>query len=346
MCTWLHRLRALGALGYMATPRALFCLVCAAQCLLGCESTDLSEKEDTSARGNILLRDENNYRSDSSLTIPTLETASGTDLDICWSDVTRDLQCHDVAPREDLDNVALLRFRGLSEDQVEQRLTGGQLAMSEVDGYLEYRTDHESTCAKLSSMTLFGTEIEVDEEYTESDNHTYLLLFAVGTTPGVGARSMVFIKPTSNSSNTKVDAQQSCGFLDFSAELAAADPVRVPMEGPWIVDWRDIDDDSQGLPLAYEAIDGVLLGFYEGQTPEELETNIFNLETDATELYEIELEGGRTADLSKAKPRGGGSRFAGFGRGEGTWLLGLTCSTCQNPAPLVLSVLEPTEDAS
>ena len=28
---------------------------------------------------------------------------------------------------------------------------------------------------------------------------------------------------------------------------------------------------------------------------------------------------------------------------DGTWILGLTCSTCANPAPLFLTVLEPSE---
>mgnify|MGYP005741916403 CR=1 FL=1 len=36
------------------------------------------------------------------------------------------------------------------------------------------------------------------------------------------------------------------------------------------------------------------------------------------------------------------SGFTGFS-GDGIWILALTCSTCANPAPLFLTVLEPTE---
>ena len=343
--TCLHRVGPLAALRCMKIGCALLGLA-AALCLAGCESTEASNKEDTTTRGNIRLADEHNYRSDSTLSIPTVETASGTDLDICWSEVTKDLQCHDVAPIEDLDTVALLRFRRLTEEQVERRLTGGQLAMSEVDGYLDYKTDHRQSCAKLSAMTLFGTKIDIEEEYTESDDHTYLLLFAVGTTPGVGARAMMFIKPSSSSTNTKIDAESSCGYLEFTADLEGAEPLPIPAEGPWVVDWRDVEKDSQGLDLAYEAIDGVLIGFYEGKTAADLQADIFDLELEATALWEMELEGGRTADLAKAKLRGGDARFSGFERdAEGTWLLGLTCSTCQNPAPLVLTILEPTDES-
>lgn len=321
--------------------------MCLAWCIAGCESTDVASDPDKGTRGNVRLANENNYQSESALSIPTIETASAADLEICWDKVTKDLQCHAVAPQEDLDAVALLRFLHLSEDQVEGRLTAGELAMSEVDGYLDYKTDHRTTCSRLSSMTLFGTRVDIQEEYVESDDHTYLLLFNVGTTPGVGARSMVFVKPTSRSTNRKVEAEPACGYLEYSADLSALELLEVPVDGPWVIDWRDVTEDSQGNDLAYESIDGVLLGFYEGKTPEQLQREIFDLELNATSLWEVALKGGRTADLAKAKLRGGSGTFSGFERDtEGTWLLGLTCSTCQNPAPLVLTVLEPTEDDS
>jgi hypothetical protein len=310
--------------------------------LLACESTGAGDDPDRGTRGNVLLRDEHNYQTTSALSVPTIETAAETDLDICWTDVTSDLQCHDVAPQEDIDNVALLRFLHLSEEQVEQRLTEGQLAMSEVDGYLEYNTEHDATCAKLSSMSFFGTPIEIEEEYRESDDHRYMLLFAAGTTPGVGARSMTFVKPTSTSTNTMVMAEPSCGFLDFSADLSAVEPVSIPIDGPWVIDWRDLTLDSQGNEIVFESIDSVLVGFYQDMTPEQLQAEIFDLELLATELYRVTLKGGRTADLERARAVDGGAAFAGFERdAEGTWLLGLMCSACQNPAPVLLAILEP-----
>jgi hypothetical protein len=61
-----------------------------------------------------------------------------------------------------------------------------------------------------------------------------------------------------------------------------------------------------------------------------------------TKLWELPLTGGRTADLSKATLRGSGTAFPGFSTTEpGVWMLGLMCSTCQNPAPLLLTVVEP-----
>jgi hypothetical protein len=309
-----------------------------------CESTDAAKDGDDGARGNVILLDEHNYRTTSSLTLPMVDTAPGTDLDICWDKVEQDIQCHDVAPQDDLDTVALLRFRHLSKEQVEAKLTSGQLDMSEVDGYVEYLTDNESTCAPLSAMTFFETPIDIEEEYVESDDQKYLLLFAQGTTPGVGARSMMFLNPTSSSTNTQVDAESGCGKLEFEADFSDVNNVEVPVDGPWVIDWRDLTEDGQGNEIDFVAIDGVLIGFYEGKTVAEVQEQILDLELIATSLWEIELDGGRTADLADARGRSGGGRFPGFERdADGVWMLGLMCSTCQNPSPLLLAVIEPTE---
>ena len=69
----------------------------------------------------------------------------------------------------------------------------------------------------------------------------------------------------------------------------------------------------------------------------------FDIELIATNLYDIKLPGGRTADLAKATERKTGETFPGFARTEtGTWMLALTCSKCQNPAPVLLTIIEPS----
>ena len=292
--------------------------------------------------GNILLQDIHNYSATGILDIQTIETAPAVDLDVCWSGIINDLQCHTVAPATDLDNVALLRFLHLDEAEVEQRLSSGELAQSEVDGYVEYHANHTDTCMKLSQLSFFGTAIKLQEEYVESADRTYMLLFAKGTRPGVGARSMVFVRPTATSVNTKVDAPTGCGLLDFSADLSTATRLGMPSASPWVIDWRNVTKDGQGNPIEFQSIDGVMIGFYENQTVAEIQAKIFDLEQMATTLWEIKLKGGRTADLSTAVQRDTGTPFPGFASATpGVWMLALTCSTCQNPAPVVLTVLDP-----
>jgi hypothetical protein len=226
--------------------------------------------------GNIVLADKNNYSSTGSLSIPTVETAV-SDLDVCWGGVVTDIQCHPVAPGPDIDNVSLLRFSHLSESDVEAKLSSGQLPMSDVAGYVEFHNDAAATCMKLSDLSFFGTKIKLAEEYVESADTTYMLLFTQGTKPGIGARAMTFIKPTATSVNTKVEGPPGCGLLTFSADLKSLTPVSVSAAAPWVIDWRNITRDGQQNPIVFESIDGVIIGFYAGKTEDDIQAKIFDL---------------------------------------------------------------------
>ena len=327
-------------------PAAVFALglVSVASLLGGCESTDTADGDDDDATGNIRLLDTNNYSVVASLTLPSLETASGTDLEICWPGVTSDLQCHDVEdPQADIDNVAVIRFHNLSEEEVQATLGATDLEMDDVDAYFDFHTDHSSTCMNLSDTAFFGTPIEVAQDYVESDEFTYVLTVTSGTTPGVGAKTLAFLRPTASSTTTAVEAAEGCGILTATADLSSAEPVSVPAQGPWVVDWSDATLDGQGNPISFDSIDGLLVGFYQGTNLSDLESQVFDIEQLATDLWEVELSGRRSADLAAARHRGTDELFPGFDPdADGTWLMALMCSNCQNPAPIVLCVLEPT----
>jgi hypothetical protein len=299
------------------------------------------------SQADIVLADANNYRTTAALTIPSVDTAAATDLDLCWNGTDKDLQCHGLSPVMDVDNVALLRIAHLSQADVAAKLASGQLAQSDVDGYLDFHTDHTSTCTKLSQLSFLGTPIDVAMKYVESDAYTYLLLLAKGTTPGVGARAMVFLHPTSASTNARVNAVSGCGLLDFSADLASVTKVKVSATGPWAVDWHGLTRDGAGNPVPFQKIDGVTLGYYDGMSVADLQARIFDIQVVATNLWDIQLTGGKTADLAQAKERTTGAAFTGFARAgsSGTWLLALTCSTCQTPAPVLISVIDPATGA-
>jgi len=71
----------------------------------GCSQSSSSGSRND-AGSSVLLDDQNNYHATASLSLPTMETASGVDLDICWTNIASDMQCHPVAPQTDIDNVA------------------------------------------------------------------------------------------------------------------------------------------------------------------------------------------------------------------------------------------------
>jgi len=155
----------------------------------------------------------------------------------------------------------------------------------------------------------------------------------------------MFLRPLAASTNTKVDATSACGTLTFNADLTTPEKVRFKAAGPWIADWHGVTVDGQGNEIIYSLLDKLLLGYYQGMTVADIQAKFFDLEIMATSLWDLGLTGGYVADLAQAVDRKTGAPFAGFSghASDGVWLLALSCSTCQNPAPVILAVLEPSE---
>ena len=317
--------------------------------LTGCGGGDDGDDGGSpTTEADVLLTDASNYTSDSTLTLPSVTTRSGEDLEICWSDIDKDIQCHDIDPAEEIDNVALLRIPDLSKEEIELKLSLGQLETRAVEEYFDFPTENAGgeTCTQLSSLSLFGAEsIDVSTDYVESSTDKYVLLFSTGTTLGVGGRALMFLEPSADSDVASVDAPAGtdCSALDFSADLSS-NTISVPADGPFIVDWRGVTKDPVGNPVIYSRLTKLLVAFYEGMTPETLEEKFLDIELLFTSLYEVDIpEGDRSIDLAKAKERNTGESFPGFTRTDGVWAIGLLCETCQNPAPVFMGVLEPTD---
>jgi hypothetical protein len=239
--------------------------------------------------------------------------------------------------------MTLLRFQE-TRAEVAKRLAGDPISASELyDVYYGHKTLGKTTSAMLSDFaTLTGSKtLDVDEAYVEGDV-TYLLIALSSESLGVGARSMTFLNPTADSLVADVKIEPGCGILSFQAKLQ--DALSVPKAGPWLIDWSGLEVDGQGHPTSFAGVDQLLVGFYPGRDQQSIEEKIFDIEQDAAPLYELPLTGDTSADLADARQRGDATKkFSGFEQdSEGTWLFALTCSTCQNPQPIVLTVLEPT----
>jgi hypothetical protein len=162
------------------------------------------------------------------------------------------------------------------------------------------------------------------------------------------------LRPTEESLNedVTVDLTASCneegvGILTFTADFH--DPVVFPTDKS-LVDWRNVEFDGLGNELVTGNIDRILLARYEDLTPGDLETRIFDLELLADELWEfLDFKGGLTFDIYNLRLRDGDvltdETFGGFDTYPegGTWMLGHQCTFCQNPAPLILTEIQPVE---
>jgi hypothetical protein len=220
----------------------------------------------------------------------------------------------------------------------------GELRMEQLDGFVAYESAHDSTCTTLFSLTNFGTPVDFSEEYTEGDR-TYLFTFQRGTILGSATATMVFAKPSASSTNTRLDAPPGCGLRTVTTDLATLEPVQVPFEGPWLVDWSNVTSDGQGNPFNGSNVDRLTLWFVAGGTPSNVEDLIPELDVLATEIYDAEIAGSPVVDLAFLSNPRDGQPFSTFRTNEaGVWLFGLRCSVCMNAElPLVLAVFEPIE---
>ncbi|MBN1605960.1 MAG: hypothetical protein JW940_04975 [Polyangiaceae bacterium] len=329
-------------LGLSLTARALSWL-CVGTLLVAC-SDQGDDDDDDAGSTNVMLTDENNYQSTTKLTLDTVKVAVDEEIEVCWDQVTTDLLGHEVDPTKDIDHIQLIRFKGQSEDDVETRLASGTLKAGDLDGLFEYTVaDHANTCVDLSNLHGLGDtdgHIDLQDEFVASDDFTYVLLVAEGTTPGVGTQSMVFLKRSSSADATTVEVPEGGNILEYSATLSSQ-KVSIPADGPWVIDWSKLKHDGTGNGIGSTDIDSVLLGFYEDMAVKDVQSQIKDMEIIATTLWEAEDPRNKQQDLAEAKERKSGDAFPGFESTNGVWLLGLMCSSCQSPAPLGLAVLDP-----
>jgi hypothetical protein len=284
------------------------------------------------------LADPQNFSYTGDIYAPNHETVSGENVEICFDGLSHDIQCHEVDPSSDPGIVTLARFNNLSEEEVEEQISNDTLPQSAISGYLSVLVEPGETCVQLEDMSLQGTEIVLEEEYYEGGG-TYLVLVGAGDEPGMNTLSMDFFVPLEASDVTGVDIEDACSTLDFLADVASSETAALPSEAEELwVDWGDLTVTGLGNPINLAKIDGLMLGHYAELSVAELEESFLDLELIASELYTMDLGGTFSADLYQAS--GDDGAFTGF-TADGTWVLALTCSTCSNPAPLFLTVVEP-----
>lgn len=338
----------LGSLPRVASsPAVVTAVLLTAPLLAACGSSTTGN----GPKGNVVLEDANNYTSQTTLTLPTIQTQPGADLMVCWDGLMKDLLCHNIAPPDNgIDNVSFLKINNLTHEQVATKLAVGQLDENLVNVYREQHVDAASStkCAHIGTFVLGNDTLDPVTDYVEpatGKTITYMLLFETGTTPGVGSRAMTFIEPTASSTVTTVAAPDACmnDVLDFQATLGA--PLAIPATDntKWHVDWSQITKDSFGNKISFNKIDKVLVGFYQGKTAADIMTMFTDIEQIATKLYEVPVaQGARDVDLKNAKLRSDGTTaFAGFTDTDGVWAMAVTCGKCQVPAPVALTILQP-----
>lgn len=306
----------------------------------------------SSSGGNtVKLTQANNFTAMSTLTISSATAPAGQDFSICWDQLTTDIQGHTVTPATDINQVTFVPALGTT-DQVEGWLNTGQLGNSKISGGGAYifTPTGSSNCAMLSQ---FHTVVDETVKYKPSDfkaqdGISYLVVFNTGTQLGAGARTMLFLTPSTSETNGTIKATNTSTTLAYHADLHDLVKPTFDATKPPIMDWNAVTQDGQGVSIDKNSVTRILVGFYKGKVVSDLEAGFLNLDqkTEAaggpTVSWELKISKGQTANLAAAVGRNGEAALTSFAMtDQGTWLFGGFCEGCQNPAPVIVTILDP-----
>jgi hypothetical protein len=177
----------------------------------------------------------------------------------------------------------------------------------------------------------------------DPSTHTYTVMAATGDVLGQGTRMIQSFLVDASSTNTSVTMTNQSTQLEFHADLASLKPTTIPAGQPNVtLDWSKMTTNALGADFSgvnATRITAVFVGHYE-ESPSELSGDKFlDLELIATTLFRKNVDTGTSVDLSTLEDSDGNS-FTGIDS-DGTWLVGLQCGDCRNPAPWYISVLKP-----
>jgi len=141
-----------------------------------------------------------------------------------------------------------------------------------------------------------------------------------------------------SSTNTNVALTNDSTKLSYAANLHNLTITGVPGGTPALsLDWSQMTTNALGAAFKEGYITSAVVGHYT-QTPAELEANFLDLDRIATATYRADVLSGSVLDFTTLRD-GSGAAFTGIDD-TGTWLVGLICGNCRNPAPWYMTILK------
>lgn len=304
----------------------------------------------TCTNGMIMASEANDYLFTSQINMSTVTVKSMSDLMFNWAGVTKDFLGHTVDPVADLNSIFLLVV-DLPIATFEQQLNDDTFSQTDI---LANPPPLYSPSGGATSGTLFtnftsgGMPVDATlagpylnaTTYTPA-NSTYTLVAQSGTNLGYGIRMLQAFKLDDAATSTTVTLTNSSTMLTYHADFQSLHPTGVPAGTPALsLDWGTMagKKNALGAPFDLTQVTSAIVGHYT-QTPAQLEGQFLDLETVATELYRADIPSGTKLDFTMLMDANG-APFPGV-TSDGTWLVGLRCGMCRNPAPWYMTVLVP-----
>jgi hypothetical protein len=341
--------------------RARSSLSAAVACLplltIACGSSGGSPTQSvTCTNGTIVANEANDYSFTSALMLHATKVKPNSNLTFNWSGVTKDFLGQPINAQNDLNAIFLLLV-SLPSSTLEMQLNNDTFASSSI--VIPGPPPSYLPTGGVTTMTLYDNFVSangpIDQSmaapyldattYTPS-NSTFVIAAQTGTSMiGNGIRMMQSFELDPSSSNTTVTLTNTSTTLTYKANLHDLHPTGVPVgKADLTLDWSQLSTNALGVALNDSTrtnIGAAIVGHY-NKTVAELESQFLDLRTLATELYTADIVSGTTLDFTTLVDSKSGGSFPGIDS-TCTWLVGLICTPCRNPAPYYLTVLVPAE---
>jgi hypothetical protein len=303
---------------------------------------------------NVVANEKNNYTFSSTFSLPPVTVKSMSNLTFDWSAVTQDFLRHSLSPTADINTVSVLIFGpGVPIAMLAPKLNADELTPQDVFVVPppSVMPSGGKTSAMLYDFNINGTAIsqsmfdaDFDPAQFKPSDYSYMVAAASGTTVGSGFRMLQTMQLDPSSSNTMVKLTNDSTKLTYNANLHSLTITGVPMgTAALTLDWSDMVSRMANNGLGHTWQDGwvtsAVVGHYT-QSQAELESKFLDLNLIATSYYTADLTSATMLDFSTMKEQTTGAAFTGIDD-TGTWLVGLTCGNCRNPAPWYLTILKP-----
>ncbi len=301
----------------------------------------------------IVAAQANNYSFSSVLSFPPTTVAPGRELSFDWSGLAHDFLGHELDALAEIDTVTLILWR-MTEQELQMKLNDDALAQRDVAVAATAPTENVRTQVSLFD---FGTPGRRPTDPASSPEqilpfldaaayapaeHIYTLMASTGMEIGSGTRMIQSFKLDPASENAEVRMTDASTRLDVMVDLQSLEQTQVPLGEPALtVDWSSMTENALGGEFERNSIGLVAIARY-SESRAELESKFRSLvrydrSIVAERAWTLDVPAGDRATLSSAVDESGAS-FAGIDA-DGTWLLALFCTQCQNPAPWYLTFL-------
>lgn len=277
-----------------------------------------------------LLSDLHNYDLSAELEIASVPLAAYSDVELSWDQLSVDIQGHSVESPEWVEKLTLVVFPNLQPAEVAHGMATDSLLQSDIAVFV-LCTPTSQRC-QLSDFRILNADPQLPSVFEPGQGSWLVAL----QSPYIrGAHSFVFLEPSASAEQSQVHVDNSTARLNVDVHFDNLTPVVVAAEEPEItINWQQLTRDGYGNELLVTQLDRAFVGHYR-QRPQELSERFFQLDRQYESYWTMPLGPAGNASLDELS---GTDPFLGI-TNEGTWLLGLECSTCTNPAPKFITQL-------